>query len=51
MTVFDLLVHPVVVGLVVIVVASGMMGLFSSKQHFPVEGRVSEQLRLDLVTS
>ncbi|TIA27580.1 NAD(P)-binding protein, partial [Aureobasidium pullulans] len=39
MTVLDLLVHPVVVGLVVIVVASGMMGLFSSKQHFPVEGR------------
>ena len=44
---FDLFVHPVVVGLVVIVVASGMMGFFSSKQHFPVEGRVSEQLRLD----
>ncbi|THX75059.1 NAD(P)-binding protein [Aureobasidium pullulans] len=39
MTVLDLLVHPVVVGLVVIVVASGMMGFFSSKQHFPVEGR------------
>ncbi|THZ19557.1 NAD(P)-binding protein [Aureobasidium pullulans] len=39
MTVLDLLVHPVVIGLFVIVVASGMMGFFSSKQHFPVEGR------------
>ncbi|KAG9736779.1 hypothetical protein KCU73_g10163, partial [Aureobasidium melanogenum] len=39
MTTTELLAHPVVVGLVAVVVASAAMGLFSSNKHFPVEGR------------
>ncbi|KAI5205465.1 NAD(P)-binding protein [Aureobasidium subglaciale] len=39
MTAAELLVHPVVLGIVAILVASAAMGLFSSNKHFPVEGR------------
>ncbi|KAI4748455.1 NAD(P)-binding protein [Aureobasidium sp. EXF-12298] len=39
MTLKELLSHPVVIGLVAILIASAAMGLFSSNKHFPVEGR------------
>ncbi|KAK6005285.1 hypothetical protein QM012_008064 [Aureobasidium pullulans] len=39
MTTRELLAHPVVIGLIAVVVASAAMGLFSSNKHFPVEGK------------
>jgi 3-dehydrosphinganine reductase len=41
MTVIELLSNSLFVGLIAILIASSVMGLFSSNKHFPVEGRVS----------
>ncbi|CAD0082940.1 unnamed protein product, partial [Aureobasidium vineae] len=39
MTTTELLAHPIVISLAVVLVASAAMGLFSSNKHFPIEGR------------
>jgi hypothetical protein len=49
MTVTEFLSHPLAIGLVAILVASAVMGLFSSNKHFPVEGRVSLSQPLGLI--
>lgn len=45
----ELLAHPVVIGLVAVIVGSAAMSLFSSNKHFPVEGRVTLSYPLGLV--